>query len=459
MDGTATEKIIQTFRRWDSDGSGVISVAQLVELLHQLQPKWTKECVFKLIAEVDGDSGSSFVRYEPFLSKMLGVDASGPAPAMNEAPALVDPLEVLRWLPAEQLRDCELPFRMDGDIAVLSLGGAEDTLRPWGTSDREHRLDAAAVLALSVALDRAEKEGAKGLVIGAEGKYWCNGFDLKWMQAYPSSEGVNALQAATELLLARLLVFPMPTVAALNGHCTASGAMLALAMDFRHMDQDKGFVFVPGIDLGLTYSPGMSNLMRAKMPPHVQRDFIVYGQRFTAEKLSCCGLVDTAVPHAEVLTSAVGRAAELTAKAKHPQVLSSIKTTLYAEAVAALQLQSCSFTPMGFDVVPKGQDRPQTQAPQPDQAADGRDAIVSPGPAPSPLQFARGQSDTGHVARRSARAAQIRSITERLVETSLMDRAAGLHMLVVPKTGADDAPASPALCRNMTSPVRERAIR
>merc|ERR1712039_393012 len=116
---------------------------------------------------------------------------------------------------------------------------------------------------------------------------------------------MNVVQAGTELLLARLLVFPVPTVAALNGHATAAGAMLALALDFRHMDKDRGFVFVPGIDLGLTYSNGMSRLMEAKLPQVLHRDFIVYGERFGAPVLQTHGVVDSAVPHAEVLATAL----------------------------------------------------------------------------------------------------------------------------------------------------------
>jgi enoyl-CoA hydratase/carnithine racemase len=41
------------------------------------------------------------------------------------------------------------------------------------------------------------------------------------------------------------------TVAAINGHFCAAGAMLGLAFDMRVMRTDKGMFFVPAVDLGL----------------------------------------------------------------------------------------------------------------------------------------------------------------------------------------------------------------
>ncbi|CAE8690617.1 unnamed protein product, partial [Polarella glacialis] len=113
--------------------------------------------------------------------------------------------------------------------------------------------------------------------------------------------------------------------------------------------------FVPGIDLGLTYSNGMSRLMEAKLPQILHRDFIVFGQRFTAASLLPHGVIDLAVPSEEVLSQATAKAQSLRSKAMHRVALGQIKTTMYHEAVAALRLESCAFRPMGFDVVVPGE--------------------------------------------------------------------------------------------------------
>jgi enoyl-CoA hydratase/carnithine racemase len=67
-------------------------------------------------------------------------------------------------------------------------------------------------------------------------------------------------------LLARVLEIGVPTVAALQGHTFAAGAMLALAHDHRVMRADRGFFCLPEVDLGLTFTPEMSALIAARLP-------------------------------------------------------------------------------------------------------------------------------------------------------------------------------------------------
>ena len=251
--------------------------------------------------------------------------------------------------------EVELEYRVQDGVAIVSLGLAESRLSAWGTDVQEHRLEPHVVLALSCALDKAETDPSVfAVVLTAEGKFWCNGFDLKWIQAH--IDLANTLQESVELLCARILQYPKPTIAAVNGHATAAGAMLMLCCDFRIMNKDKGFVFVPGIDLGLVYSPGMSSLMAAKLPQQMHVDFIVYGQRYTAKTLEPHGVVEAA-PADEVLTKASHRAHALKGKTKHPATMARIKQTLYHQTIAALEhhpdLMFLQPSPMGFEDLPR----------------------------------------------------------------------------------------------------------
>merc|ERR1712039_645012 len=109
------------------------------------------------------------------------------------------------------------------------------------------------------------------------------------------------LQTEAELLLSRILTLKVPTVAALNGHFTAAGAMLGLAFDVRVMPSDgKGLFFVPGIDIGLVYSAGMTELMKAKMPQPIWRDVLCFGQRYTCAELLTHGVIDAAPSASEL---------------------------------------------------------------------------------------------------------------------------------------------------------------
>ncbi|CAE8680709.1 unnamed protein product [Polarella glacialis] len=225
----------------------------------------------------------------------------------------------------------------DGIFEITMLGDSKDEKMSWGTQVQEHRITPTAVVGLNAALDEAlATPSAKSVLLRGEGRFFSNGFDLLWMDA--NGEKCDALQADTERLLARVLGFPMPTVACLNGHCTAAGAMLALAFDKRVMRSDLGWFFVPGIDIGLVYSPGMTQLMRAKLPVPMQSDVLTFGQRYQAEELVQLGVVKAAVKgETEVHSRARELALEVGPKGKHREAMRGIKACLYAEAIAALE--------------------------------------------------------------------------------------------------------------------------
>merc|ERR1719183_2397593 len=127
--------------------------------------------------------------------------------------------------------------------------------------------------------------------------------DLQYIRA--NLHESSHVQAEAEKLLARILTLGVPTVAALNGHFTAAGAMLGLAFDVRLMPSDgKGLFFVPGIDIGLVYSAGMTELMKAKMPQPMWNDVLCFAKRYDCAELHRSGVVAAAPPAAELLEKA-----------------------------------------------------------------------------------------------------------------------------------------------------------
>lgn len=66
---------------------------------------------------------------------------------------------------------------------------------------------------------------------------------------------------AYQKMLARLVALPMPTVAAINGHCTAGGGFFALCHDFTIATEGKGLFFMNEIDLGLAFAEGMAAVL------------------------------------------------------------------------------------------------------------------------------------------------------------------------------------------------------
>nr|WP_228430580.1 enoyl-CoA hydratase-related protein [Baekduia soli] len=118
----------------------------------------------------------------------------------------------------------------DGDVYVLDLGDTENRFNPdW-------------VGAVGGLLDQVAAEPAPLVTVGT-GKFWSNGLDLEWLQAHRDEVGIFIRDVHG--LFAKVLALPVPTVAAIQGHCFAAGAMLAIAHDQKVMRADRGFLCFP----------------------------------------------------------------------------------------------------------------------------------------------------------------------------------------------------------------------
>lgn len=240
---------------------------------------------------------------------------------------------------APQLFDDEVSLEYRDDVAIVVLRSSSTSgAFHWGTSREEHRWNPVLVSALGKALDAVEKSQASAMVLGNEGKFWSNGMDLKYLDT-ADELAITQIDHSTSELMTRLCLFPLPTVAALAGHWVAAGGMMGLTFDFRVMASDRGFFFIPGIDLGLVYSPLQMSIMKAKLPVKMHRDVILFNtKRWTAQDLLEQGVVDAMVPAADVLEKAVSMASSLAAKGRGPAraTLGGIKSRLYSEVVPAL---------------------------------------------------------------------------------------------------------------------------
>jgi enoyl-CoA hydratase/carnithine racemase len=170
------------------------------------------------------------------------------------------------------------------------------------------------------------------LVLTGTGKYFCNGLDLEYMGANPSE--ASATLARVHALFGRVLALDVPTVAAINGHVFAAGAMLALCFDLAVMRADRGYFCLPEADLGLPFTPGMNALLIARLSPPVAHRAMVTAHRYTGAEALASGIVSELAPEEEVLDRAVALAAALAGKPR-PGV-GAIKRGMYVSVIDAL---------------------------------------------------------------------------------------------------------------------------
>ncbi len=208
-----------------------------------------------------------------------------------------------------------------GDVFVLSLG------------DGENRFDPDQCTALEQALVEVEAaERPRALVTTATGKFWSNGLDLEWLGA--NQDQLQSLIDQYHRLLAAFLGAGVPTVAAVQGHAFAAGAMLAAAHDQVVMRADRGYWCVPEADLGMPFTPGMTALLKARLPHRTAHDAMTTARRYGGPDAVAAGIVDEVAAEDDVLERAVERAVALAAK--NADTLRTIKQRLYTDALAEL---------------------------------------------------------------------------------------------------------------------------
>jgi Delta3-Delta2-enoyl-CoA isomerase len=208
------------------------------------------------------------------------------------------------------------------DVFVLDLGETENRFHPdWLASVEDH---------LS-AVEQAE--GPRALVTTATGKFFSNGLDLDWLGGH--GDQMAAYIARVQQLFARVLALPVITVAALQGHTFAAGAMLALVHDHRVMRADRGFWCLPEVDLGMPFAAGMAALIRARLTPQAAHEAMVTGRRYGGGDALAAGIVDRVADEDRVRETALELAQPHVAKAG-PN-LAAIKTGMYGPVLDALR--------------------------------------------------------------------------------------------------------------------------
>ncbi len=186
----------------------------------------------------------------------------------------------------------DLSLEYDGPVAVVT----------W--RDGENRINDDSLGALGARLDELEaRDGPLAVVVTGEGKFFCNGLDLERYGDDPSAFG--RLLEGLRATVARLLVFPAYTVAALNGHTFAGGALLSCAFDYRVMRDDRGYWCVNEADIGITLEDQYAAILFNRLPRATAIDALLTARRFGGPAALAAGVVESIAPERELLARAV----------------------------------------------------------------------------------------------------------------------------------------------------------
>ncbi|MBX3705728.1 MAG: enoyl-CoA hydratase/isomerase family protein [Pseudomonadales bacterium] len=214
-----------------------------------------------------------------------------------------------------------------GDVFTLTMNAGENR---WNT---------AFVRAFARALDEVEAStGAAALVTAsASNKFFSNGLDLDWVRdpaAHPDAGPRDPFGDEFMKLMARVITFPIPTIAAVNGHAFGAGFMLALCHDLRFMRADRGFLCANEMQLGLAIPEPELALFRHKLPLHVFFETVQLARRWTGSDAHAAGIVHATAGFDDLPAAAHHKAAELAPLGANRALYRGQKERLYGENAA-----------------------------------------------------------------------------------------------------------------------------
>ncbi len=187
----------------------------------------------------------------------------------------------------------DISVAQEGSVAVIT----------W--NDGENRVNLDSLARLNTILDELESlEGPLAVVLTGSGKFFSNGLDLDRFGKDPQEFGATVREA--ERTIGRLLVFPAYSVAAINGHAFAMGALITCAFDYRVMREDRGYWCMNEAEIGLALDEHLWSILVNRLPRATATVAASTARRFAGPDAKHFGIVEAVACEGEVLPSAIG---------------------------------------------------------------------------------------------------------------------------------------------------------
>lgn len=216
---------------------------------------------------------------------------------------------------------------MSDDKAVLTARDGAVGIITINRPSTLNALDIPTIRLLEDALTELERDDAVRVIVvtGAGERAFIAGGDIADLD---SRQGLPHYLEFAEVIHAcfrRFETCDKPTIAAVNGWALGGGTELCLALDIRIASETAKFG-LPEITLGLFPGAGGTQRILRQIPPCRAKEIMFTGDQFTAAEAVSWGLINRAVPKADLMTEVMTTANKIAAKS--PLILKLLKRTL-----------------------------------------------------------------------------------------------------------------------------------
>ncbi|MEM7077626.1 MAG: enoyl-CoA hydratase/isomerase family protein [Pseudomonadota bacterium] len=224
----------------------------------------------------------------------------------------------------------------EGEVFTMTMNAGENR---WNTTF---------VREIAAALDEVERsEGAAALVTtSASDKFFSNGLDLDWVQKpqeHPEAGDREVFGDEFMKLMSRLITFPIPTIAAINGHAFGAGFMSALCHDVRLMRSDRGFICANEMAIGMMIPVPELALFKHKLPANTFFETVQLAKRWTGPAALEAGIVQGIADTDGLLEQATAKARELAPLGNNRRNYQAQKENIFGENAAINDVHGAAY--------------------------------------------------------------------------------------------------------------------
>ena len=148
------------------------------------------------------------------------------------------------------------------------------------------------------ALERAEQEKVRALLVRAEGEIFTGGADVNVFHGLSEDQAVEFIGKLLEITH-RVEGLPFPTLASVHGLCLTAGFELSLACDMIWAAESAQFGLVEAV-VGLTPLMGGTQRVAERAGPARARELVMSAGLYPAETLERWNVVNRVLPDADL---------------------------------------------------------------------------------------------------------------------------------------------------------------
>jgi enoyl-CoA hydratase/carnithine racemase len=215
----------------------------------------------------------------------------------------------------------------------------DETVAIITMTNGENRQNLVFAQTLNAMLDEiiADKTISALIITSNDEKNFSQGIDVVWIMDHTQkNEHQPVIDFINEMdnVFKKLLLYPVPVIAAINGHAFGNGSIMSCACDFRFMRSDRGFFCFPEVNIGIPFRWGMNAFVKKAIPLHILSQMQFTGNRYTAPELEKHNIIVKACANQDdLMASAIAFAKTLQ---KKRGILGEMKRRLYNDIIKVL---------------------------------------------------------------------------------------------------------------------------